>query len=69
MDEFVTGAEIGRRLGVSRERVRQWAAHPSLRFPPDLGRFGTVRLWRWAEVERWARERTEHRQRVHSARL
>ncbi len=31
--ELVTGAEIGRRLGVSRERVRQWAANERLGFP------------------------------------
>ncbi len=69
MDELVTGAEIGRRLGVSRERVRQWAAAEGLGFPHDLGRFGSVRLWRWDEVERWARERAPQRRRAATSRV
>jgi len=52
-DELVTGAEIPRRLGVSRERVRQWASNGKFVFPVSLGRFGSAKLWRWDEVERW----------------
>lgn len=33
LDDLVTGAEIGRRLGVTRERVRQWASDPRYQFP------------------------------------
>ena len=39
-DELVRGAEIGRRLGVSRERVRQWATDPKFGFPEPAGRLG-----------------------------
>ncbi len=34
--EVVSGAEVGRRLGVSRERVRQWANDPRYGFPISL---------------------------------
>lgn len=56
-DELVTGAEIARRLGVSRERVRQWASDSRYGFPADLGRFGSAKVWRWADVARWNEER------------
>lgn len=56
-EEIVTGAEIGRRLGVSRERVRQWASDPKYGFPVGLGRIGGSKLWTWAEVKRWADNR------------
>lgn len=50
--ELVSGADIGRRLGLSRERVRQLAERDT--FPEALGRLGRARVWRWEEVERWA---------------
>jgi predicted DNA-binding transcriptional regulator AlpA len=53
-DELVTGAEIARRLGVSRERVRQLAEETG--FPPALGRLGASKVWRWADVRAWAKE-------------
>lgn len=57
LDELVTGAEIGRRLGVSRERVRQWASDARYRFPTALGRIGRAVVWRWSDVAAWARGR------------
>lgn len=56
-DELVTGAEIARRLGVSRERVRQWASDAKYGFPETIGRFGSAKLWRWGDVARWTEER------------
>lgn len=56
-DELVSGAEIGRRLGVSRERVRQWASDPKYRFPDTLGRVGGAKIWKWPEIQRWAEAR------------
>lgn len=53
LEDLVTGAEVARRLGVSRERVRQLAEKPG--FPPALGRFGNYIVWRWADVEKWAK--------------
>jgi hypothetical protein len=50
--DLVSGADIGRRLGLSRERVRQLAGRES--FPEPLGRLGRAKVWRWEEVERWA---------------
>lgn len=55
--ELVTGAEIARRLGVSRERVRQWASNERQGFPVSLGRFGSAKLWYWRDVEDWYRQR------------
>lgn len=53
-DELVTGAEAARRLGISRERLRQLAERDD--FPTALGRAGVAVLWRWADVEAWARK-------------
>jgi hypothetical protein len=58
--ELVLGSEAARRLGLSRERVRQLAADPRQAFPAPIGRFSTGGdprgdriVWDWAEVERW----------------
>jgi predicted DNA-binding transcriptional regulator AlpA len=53
-DELVSGAEIGRRLGVSRETVRKWAKQPTKGFPEPLARVGRSVVWNWAQVARWA---------------
>ena len=52
IDELVTGSEAVRRLGISRERVRQLAQRDD--FPEPLGRVGASIVWRWAELEKWA---------------
>lgn len=52
-DELVTGGEIGRRLGVSRERVSQWATREQYGFPDVLGRIGASKVWRWGDVSAW----------------
>lgn len=52
--EPVSGAEIGRRLGVSREAVRKWAKVPERQFPSPLARVGRSVVWDWLEVESWA---------------
>ncbi len=58
--ELVLGSEAARRLGLSRERIRQLAADPRQGFPAPLGRFSTGGdprgdriVWDWDEVERW----------------
>lgn len=58
--EIVLGSEAARRLGLSRERIRQLAADPRHDFPAPLGRFSTGGdprgdriVWDWADVERW----------------
>ena len=56
-EDLVSGGEIGRRLGVSRERVRQWAADPKYGFPEALGRIGASKVWRWDDVLAWSRQR------------
>lgn len=55
-DDLVTGGDIGRRLGVSRERVRQWATGEQYGFPESVARLGAARVWRWADVEAWYEE-------------
>ena len=52
-EELVTGADVGRRLGISRERVRQLAKRED--FPEPVGQLGTYVVWRWQDVERWAK--------------
>ena len=49
---LVSGAEVGRRLGVSREAVCLWRGQPS--FPEPLGRVGQTLVWDWRKVESWA---------------
>ena len=58
--ELVLGSEAARRLGLSRERIRQLAADPRQGFPAPVGRFSTGGdprgdriVWDWAEVEQW----------------
>lgn len=50
--ELVSGAEVGRRLGVSREAVRQWRGQPG--FPEPLAQVGRSMVWDWRVVEAWA---------------
>ncbi len=50
--ELVSGAEVGRRLGVSREAVRLWRGQPG--FPEPLARVGQALVWDWRKVESWA---------------
>ena len=56
-EDLASGGEIGRRLGVSRERVRQWAADPKYGFPDALGRIGASKVWRWSDVQAWSHKR------------
>lgn len=49
--DLVTGAEIGRRLGISTQRVHQLAGQDS--FPRPLGRVGNSIVWRWDDLECW----------------
>jgi prophage regulatory protein len=55
LEDLVTGAEVARRLKLSRERVRQLAQRPD--FPEPLGRVGQAVVWRWPDVDEWARQR------------
>lgn len=55
LEELVTGAEIARRLKVSRQRVYAMRHNPG--FPEPIGRIGKALVWRWSDVERWNRER------------
>jgi predicted DNA-binding transcriptional regulator AlpA len=51
-DEIVSAAEIARRLGLSRERVRQLAADPQ-RFPRAVGNVRGSKVWRWGDIADW----------------
>lgn len=53
--EPVSQAEIGRRIGVSRERVRQLAAMEG--FPAPVIRSGHAVLYRWGEAKEWNEKR------------
>jgi predicted DNA-binding transcriptional regulator AlpA len=52
--ELVIAADIAQRLGVSRARVSVLANRSD--FPRPVGRLGRSAVWRWASVERWARD-------------
>jgi predicted DNA-binding transcriptional regulator AlpA len=52
--ELVIAADIANRLGISRARVSVLASRSD--FPRPVGRLGRSDVWRWASVERWARD-------------
>jgi prophage regulatory protein len=52
--ELVIAADIAERLGISRARVSVLVGRSD--FPRPVGRLGRSDVWRWASVERWARE-------------
>jgi hypothetical protein len=54
LEDFVIAADIARRLKVSSERVRQW--RESEEFPQPVGKLGRSLVWRWRDVQRWARK-------------
>lgn len=54
LEDLVTGAEIARRLDISRSRAHQLADRDD--FPQPLGRIGTSDVYRWRDVEAWARK-------------
>ena len=51
LEQLLTGADVARRLCVSRERVRQLAVRDD--FPSPLGRVGNYIVWRADDVEQW----------------
>lgn len=52
LEELVTGAEIGRRIGVSTSRLHQLREQDG--FPEPLGKVGKAIVWRWADIQKWA---------------
>lgn len=52
LEEFITGAEVARRLGLSTERVRQLGGRPH--FPPPSGRVGKAAVWKARDVADYA---------------
>jgi hypothetical protein len=52
--ELVIAADIAERLHLSRARVSVLSTRPD--FPRPVGRLGRSDVWRWASVERWARD-------------
>ena len=61
-ERLVTDAEVARRLGTSRDTVRELMARAD--FPRPLGHIDSrsadpqaVPFWRWCDVASWARER------------
>lgn len=53
LTDLVTGAEAARRLGISRERLRQLAGGDD--FPTPVGKVGVAIVWRWPDLTRWAK--------------
>lgn len=61
LEQLLTGADVARRLGVSRERVRQLAERDD--FPAPLGRVGNYIVWRAGDVDAWISEHRPERAR------
>lgn len=59
MHHLMGAAEIGKRLGVSRQRVSQLAADDPT-FPKPVAELAAGRVWETADIERWI---AEHRPR------
>jgi predicted DNA-binding transcriptional regulator AlpA len=57
--QLLSGAEVARRIGVSRQRVSQLAA--TSHFPKPLSSVGGYLVWRWGDIADWA---TLHRRRT-----
>lgn len=55
MNDLVGLTEIALRFGVSRQRVEQLSRSGT--FPAVHTRVGRVRVWRWSDVEAWAKSR------------
>lgn len=53
LEDLITGAEVARRLGVSRQRVGQ--LRTTAGFPEPAGKVGQAVVWRSGEIEAWAR--------------
>ena len=52
--QLVGVAEVAARLGVTAERIRQLAKAGTM--PDSVGRLGRQRVWRWTDVESWAKQ-------------
>lgn len=59
LEDLVTAADIGRRIGRTRERARQLSQEDG--FPPAIGRLGNYTVWRWSDVEPWLAARGDGR--------
>jgi hypothetical protein len=59
LDELVTAADIGRRLGVTSQRAHQLVQQK--RFPDPIGHVAGSDVWRWRDIERWDRQRVKER--------
>ena len=63
--KLLSGAEVARRLGISRQRVSQLAR--TKRFPAATASVGGYLVWRWGDIADWAafhRRRTSMQRRI-----
>jgi hypothetical protein len=54
VETLVNLADIGRMLGISRQRAAVIADHDG--FPEPTGQMGRGRVWKRKDVEKWARK-------------
>ena len=59
LSELITGGELARRLAISRQRMHQLRESDPA-FPPALGKVGHAFVWRWPDVQAWARRTGRH---------
>jgi predicted DNA-binding transcriptional regulator YafY len=55
MDDLVSAAEIADRLHVGKSTVVHDWRYRNLGFPEAVKMVGSVGIWDWREVEKWAR--------------
>lgn len=58
-DRLLSTSDVGRRLGVGRERGRQIVNRDD--FPDAKQQVGRTRLWRSSDVEKWVAENRPER--------
>ena len=54
MHHLMGAAEIGKSLGVSRQRVQQLVSRPD--FPAPVAVLGMGKVWEAEDIEQWIRE-------------
>ena len=52
---ITAAATMARRLGVTRDQVRELASEPG--FPTPVDHVASAPLWPWTRVQAWTRER------------
>lgn len=64
-DDLLTGGDVSRLLGISRQRLSQLRDGEG--FPRPLRKMGSAHVWRWQDIQAWLETRRGERPEVHPA--